>query len=234
MIYQLSLIKRNILFSLCIAVSRCALTKMPSDTPLKQPFYFHADYLDRYYPKANAICYRIFFSLTVTEIATALADLTALFGEKPWFYFADSPEKIKLPAYVEHIIDQFDLIDAFLRRMRVNPASHHIVEYKEEGFARLDVAVQRKMKILRDELKAKYPTIIADFYAVYFDYAIDLFNREVLSQSAYGADKRYDALEKILAVLRGTERESYYQEAIGTCKELKTLLHQHTGPEATF
>ena len=194
---------------------------------------FQSDYLEKYYPKAYVIRESFFACMTPDQLDAALAAVVAILTEKPWYYFADKQDAIKIGTYWEHIVDQCSLISEFLKKARVDLTTNNVFlpeTLKSDlsgnyfGSSYLQPGKKKLEKGLLLYFKEKNKTAVWDFYALCFDYLIKLFNEGFLLRDLKQVCRYFDELEFVMSKLRGTKYEKSYQEVMKNCKELITLL----------
>ncbi|MBY0353303.1 hypothetical protein K2W90_02960 [Candidatus Babeliales bacterium] len=199
--------------------------------PPKRPVGFCEGYIEKYYPKVFVIRDRFFLMMKPEQITQALRDIVDVFTERPWFYFVDDQTKFNLVLYWEHIVDQCAFINQFLKRSRVDIDSGEVffLEDDYEFYSSTSPFAHRNMRPLADSIKKIDETVMADFYALCFDYLIKLFNEGILLKDLRTVERYYRELEFVIDKLRASVYEVDYQEAMRTGKELICLLKKKLG-----
>ncbi|QQR49091.1 hypothetical protein IPF37_06085 [bacterium] len=198
---------------------------------VKRTLNFCADYLEKYYPKVFVIRECFFLAMKPAQIAQALRDIVDVFTERPWFYFVDDQKRFNLVLYWEHIVDQCALLNQFLKNSRVDSDTNEVFfrELEYDFYECAGPFAKRTMRPLIDSIKKFDDTIIADFYALCFDYLIKLFNEGILLKDLGLVERYYHELEFVSDKLRATSYETDYQEVMRTSKELISLLKKKVG-----
>jgi hypothetical protein len=197
---------------------------------------FYDTYLARYFPKVFVIRAQ-FVRMTVEQCIEALRDIIDLFTEEPWFYFVNKQEGFKITHYWEYLIDQLVFLSEFVQRARVDNLTNKLF-LPEKNLSYFDSYLTQKnnknlknSKLLRMRLTQQQKDVIADFYALCFDYEIKLFNEGILLKNSKIVERYYRELEFVFEQLQGTIYEVDYLDAMKTCKELSTRLKTRLGKD---
>lgn len=215
-----------------LSFSWCSATLTEKNFTTQNDFY--TKYVATYYPKAYVIRERFFANMTPDEIVRSLKIIIDVMAEKTWFYVKNNPKGFSCGPFWEFFIDQLNILHEFLCKAKVNPITQKVfIPYEDESlyYSQLlsdsfEMADDGTIPFLEYIEEPWHKTIIYEFYVLFFDFLIKMFNEGILSNDRLKTITYLSELEYITEKLEGSEYESAYKEHLATCHQLADVLKQ--------
>jgi hypothetical protein len=195
---------------------------------------FYTKYIATYYPKAYVIRERYFANMTPDEIVKSLKTVIDVIAERTWFYVSNNPHTFACGQYWEFFIDQLNILHEFLYKAKVDPATQKVfIPYEDESlyysqllsdsFEMIDDGTVAFLEYIDEPW---HKSIIYEFYVLFFDFLIKMFNEGILSNDRLKTITYLSELEYITELLEGSDYEATYKEHLATCHQLADVLRQ--------
>ena len=148
--------------------------------PSEQGAEFYDECVFTYYPKVNVIKEIYFPTMCPTAIDVALQEVVKVLAHDTWFYFTNDKQQFRWGAYWERIIGISKIFKQFITQAIILK-SGGVVEmgYYDRYLAEKDGIDMSQTIELIEYWKDYGFTAYQDFFALYFDYRLKIFNEGI-------------------------------------------------------
>lgn len=187
------------------------------------PFYNECVY--DYYPKAYVMTQTYFTQMCPEAVDSALYEIVRVLTYDTWFYFSNQKDTFQWAAFWERVITVCELFDQFLSNARVDPTTKYVYEPAPSSEGDGELSIMYVPDLISwwcfTGKKAMF-----DFYALFFDYYLKLFNEGIKLEKEEKVEVYYQMLEDILVRLEGSDYYLKYEKALQRSQRLQSLLHE--------
>ena len=196
--------------------------------PADQGKEFYKECVYDYYPKAYVIRDVYFPTMCPAAIDVALREVVNVLTHETWFYFTNDREHFRWSAHWERILTVGKILQKFLERSIVYLDDYSVYKrsFQEYIFDDSAKSKRRPTQELISYFKEHGFIAFYDFYALYFDYHLKLFNEGIKFHSRDKMNDAYYQLQSIASHLEGSKYQACYEVALTTCKRLRKLFRK--------